>query len=416
MEKLKILVNAYACAPDRGSEPGMGWNWCVHLAKHCELFIICEEEHRESIEAALASLPQAENMHFYYNPIPERVREMCRNQGDWRFYAYYKRWQKEALNMALRIVSEHEIDVLHQLNMIGFREPGYLWKIEGIPFVWGPVGGLKQFPPAYLQGSGLKMRSFVRLKNFINTLQIRFDRRVDQAMRRANLLISSIPDSYRAIKRYKQLESVLIPETGCFLTENVPTGRFYNQDFNVMWVGKFDFRKQLPLALKAVAATGNREIILNVYGEGDEIQKIEAKRLTEELGIRDQVVWHGNQPHNVVQQAMREAQLFFFTSVSEDTSTVILEAISNRLPVLCFDACGFGAVIDETVGRKIPLITPSESVKDFAVQLNQLYDNRKLLEEMSLNCESLQHKLSWDEKARRVVALYRQVVADFFTE
>lgn len=183
-----------------------------------------------------------------------------------------------------------------------------------------------------------------------------------------------------------------------------------------MWVGKFDFRKQLPLALKAVAATGNREIILNVYGEGDEIQKIEAKRLTEELGIRDQVVWHGNQPHNVVQQAMREAQLFFFTSVSEDTSTVILEAISNRLPVLCFDACGFGAVIDETVGRKIPLTTPSESVKDFAVQLNQLYDNRKLLEEMSLNCESLQHKLSWDEKARRVVALYRQVVADFFTE
>ncbi len=48
-----------------------------------------------------------------------------------------------------------------------------------------------------------------------------------------------------------------------------------------MWVGKFDFRKQLPLALKAVAATGNREIILNVYGEGDEIQKIEAKRLTD---------------------------------------------------------------------------------------------------------------------------------------
>ncbi|HBK95260.1 MAG TPA: glycosyl transferase family 1, partial [Porphyromonadaceae bacterium] len=178
----------------------------------------------------------------------------------------------------------------------------------------------------------------------INTLQIKYDVRVDKALRRAGLLISSIPDSYRALKKYKQLESVLIPETGCFITDNVPTGRFYNREFNVMWVGKFDFRKQLPLALNALAAANNKQIILNVYGQGNEVQEREAKQLVSELGISDQVVWHGNQSHAVVQQAMREAQLFFFTSVSEDTSTVILEAISNRLPVLCFDACGFGAV------------------------------------------------------------------------
>lgn len=416
MEKLKILVNAYACSPDKGSEPGMGWNWCVHLAKHCELHIISEGEHRENIEAALVTLPQAENMHFYYNPVPEKVREMCRKQGDWRFYSHYRSWQKETLNIARQIIDEKKIDVLHQLNMIGFREPGYLWKIEGIPFVWGPIGGLKQFPLAYLQGTGLKMHFFIRLKNLINTLQIKYDVRVDKALRRAGLLISSIPDSYRALKKYKQLESVLIPETGCFITDNVPTGRFYNRKFNVMWVGKFDFRKQLPLALNALAAANNKQIILNVYGQGNEVQEREAKQLVSELGISDQVVWHGNQSHAVVQQAMREAQLFFFTSVSEDTSTVILEAISNRLPVLCFDACGFGAVIDETVGRKIPLANPRESVRDFAEQLNVLCGKRELLEKMSLNCKYLQQKLSWDEKAKKVTDLYWQVVSDFVSD
>ncbi|MEA5045413.1 MAG: glycosyltransferase family 1 protein, partial [Petrimonas sp.] len=301
MEKLKILVNAYACSPDKGSEPGMGWNWCVHLAKHCELHIISEGEHRENIEAALVTLPQAENMHFYYNPVPEKVREMCRKQGDWRFYSHYRSWQKETLNIARQIIDEKKIDVLHQLNMIGFREPGYLWKIEGIPFVWGPIGGLKQFPLAYLQGTGLKMHFFIRLKNLINTLQIKYDVRVDKALRRAGLLISSIPDSYRALKKYKQLESVLIPETGCFITDNVPTGRFYNRKFNVMWVGKFDFRKQLPLALNALSAANNKQIILNVYGQGNEVQEREAKQLVSELGISDQVVWHGNQSHAVVQ-------------------------------------------------------------------------------------------------------------------
>ena len=46
---MRIIVNAYACSPDMGSEPGMAWNWCVNLAKHCELFIITEGEFRYSV-------------------------------------------------------------------------------------------------------------------------------------------------------------------------------------------------------------------------------------------------------------------------------------------------------------------------------------------------------------------------------
>ncbi len=41
---LSILINAYACSPNMGSEPGMAWNWCVNLARYCELHIITEGE------------------------------------------------------------------------------------------------------------------------------------------------------------------------------------------------------------------------------------------------------------------------------------------------------------------------------------------------------------------------------------
>lgn len=30
---LKVLINAYACSPGIGSEPGMAWNWVKNLAK-----------------------------------------------------------------------------------------------------------------------------------------------------------------------------------------------------------------------------------------------------------------------------------------------------------------------------------------------------------------------------------------------
>lgn len=410
---LKVLINAYACSPGIGSEPGMAWNWVKNLAKFCELYIITEGEFRERIEAVVPTLEQSGNMHFYYNPVSDEIRKMCWNQGDWRFYKYYRQWQWKTYLMAKDICETEKIDVLHQLNMIGFREPGYLWKLSkenGVPFVWGPIGGLKQFPTAYLKGSGLKMQLFMRLKNFLNIWQLKHEKRVDEALKTAKLLISSIPDSYRALKKYKGLESMVIPETGCFLSDDISTDRFDDEEFHIMWVGKFDFRKQLPLALQAVALAKNPKLKLDVYGSGSVGQVEMAKRMGEELGISQQVIWHGNQKNDVIMEAMRKAQLFFFTSVNEDTSTVVLEAVSNRLPVVCFNACGMSAVIDDSVGRKIALSHPSQSAHDFARILNELESNRALLKHLSENCKQRQMDLSWEAKARMVVEEYEKII------
>lgn len=409
---LKILINAYACSPGMGSEPGMAWNWVSNLAKFCELYIITEGEFREKIEEVVPTLEQGKNMHFYYNPVSEEIRKMCWNQGDWRFYKYYREWQWKTYLMAKEICSSEHIDVLHQLNMIGFREPGYLWKLSkesDVPFVWGPIGGLKQFPLAYLQGAGLKMKLFNRLKNILNVWQLKHEKRVDEALKTARLLVSSIPDSYRAIKKYKGLESIVIPETGCFLSEDIPTDRFDEKELHVMWVGKFDFRKQLPLALRAIAIANNPNIVLDIYGGGSDEQIASAKRVADLLGITEKVVWHGNQPNDVVMNAMHKAQVFLFTSVSEDTSTVVLEAVSNRLPVLCFDACGMAAVIDDKVGRKVALSNPTQSATDFAKLLNDLEHDRNLLKQLSENCKQRQTELSWEEKAKTMVEWYDKV-------
>lgn len=408
-----ILINAYACSPNMGSEPGMAWNWCVNLAKHCELHIITEGEFRNKIEAVLPSLPQGKNMHFYYNPVSEEIRRMCWNQGDWRFYKHYRDWQWKTYLMAKEIIQQHSIDIVHQLNMIGFREPGYLWKIENKPFVWGPIGGLKQFPDAYLQNAGLKMRLFNKLKNRINIFQVKHDKRVNMAFRKADLLISSIPDSYKAIKIYKRLESVIIPETGCF-TDKIRTfgsDKIKHTGFNLLWVGKFDFRKQLEIALRTVAALKHRpDIKLIICGTGTEQQILYYKNLSGDLGIDQQIEWKGGLANQKVLVEMANADLFFFTSVSEDTSTVVLEAVSCNLPVLCFDTCGMGYVINDKVGIKISLSNPKQSVTDFAKKIDYLYIHRDYLQSLSEGCKERQQELSWENKALQVVSLYNQII------
>lgn len=411
---LSILINAYACSPNMGSEPGMAWNWCVNLAKDCELHIITEGEFKDKIEAVLPTLPQGKNMHFYYNPVSDEIRKMCWNQGDWRFYKYYREWQWKTYTMAKEIIRQHHIDIVHQLNMIGFREPGYLWKIEDKPFVWGPIGGLKQFPSSYLEGAGIKMKLFNRVKNIINIYQIKHDKRVDQALKKADLLISSIPDSYNVIKKYKGLNSIIIPETGCFIDDNSikrNKEEKVDDDFRLLWVGKFDFRKQLNIALATMSKLKDKSNIkLIICGSGSDDQISYYKQMAINLGIDDNVVWKGNIENSKVKEEMHKSDIFFFTSVSEDTSTVVLEAVSCGLPVLCFDTCGMGYVINESVGQKVPLTNPRQSADDFAEKINYLYNNREYLQKLSDGCKQRQKELSWNNKAKQMVELYNKVI------
>ena len=407
---MKILINAYACSPGMGSEPGMAWNWVSNLAKFCELYIITEGEFREKIEEVVPTLEQGKNMHFYYNPVSEEIRKMCWNQGDWRFYKYYKEWQWKTYLLAKDICKVEKIDVLHQLNMIGFREPGYLWKLSketDIPFVWGPVDAKDKFPVAYLDGAGLKTKLFMRLKNFLTGIQLRHSKRVLLAAHQASVIFSTSSNSQRSFKKYMNIDSPLLNETGCYVQEHPLIDKSQKETFDVLWVGKLDFRKQLGIALQSVAITGNESIRLHIVGGGDAEPY---KLLANTLGIKDKCIWHGAVSHDEVQSIMQNSDVFFFTSVAEGTPHVVLEAIANNLPVVCFDTCGQGDAVNEKVGKKILLTNPSKSSQSFATILNEFEGNRDLLKQLSENCKQRQVELSWAEKAKTMVGWYEKIV------
>ena len=406
---MKILINAYACSPGMGSEPGMAWNWVSNLAKFCELHIITEGEFREKIESVVPTLEQGGNMHFYYNPVSEEIRRMCWNQGDWRFYKYYREWQWKTYLMAKDICSKEQIDILHQLNMIGFREPGYLWKLSkenGTPFVWGPVDAKDKFPVAYLSGAGLKTQLFMRLKNFLTGIQLRYSTRVKKAARQSSVVFSASSNSQRSFKKYFGIDSPLLNETGCYIQNHPLEDKMGKDTIDVLWVGKMDFRKQLGLALMSIGKTGNDKIILHIVGGGEAEQY---KSQAAALGIAERCVWHGSVTHDEVQSIMQQSDIFLFTSVAEGTPHVVLEAIGNNLLVVCFDTCGQGDAVNHNVGRKIPLSNPAQSASDFARILNELERDRGLLKKLSANCRQRQIELSWEEKAKTMVKWYEKL-------
>lgn len=47
---------------------------------------------------------------------------------------------RDAYKLACTLHQENPFDVAHQLGPIGFRNPGYLWKLN-CRTIWGPIGG-----------------------------------------------------------------------------------------------------------------------------------------------------------------------------------------------------------------------------------------------------------------------------------
>ena len=156
--------------------------------------------------------------------------------------------------------------------MIGFREPGYLWQLSkenGVPFVWGPVDAKDKFPVAYLDGAGLKTKLFMRLKNFLTGIQLRYSKRVLLAARQSSVIFSASSNSQRSFKKYMNIDSPLLNETGCYVQDHPIVDKTDKETFDVLWVGKMDFRKQLALALQTVAKSENNKLRLHIMGGGD---------------------------------------------------------------------------------------------------------------------------------------------------
>ncbi len=406
-----------------GSEPGMGWNWIVNLAPHCELFVISEGEFKEQCEQWCLGHPDVgQHIHWYWNPVPQSTRDKCWNQGDWSFYILYQQWQRKTADIAIDICKTEQIDVLHQLNMVGFREPGMLYlvnderKKEGlasIPIIWGPSAGFGSIPFTFMWRGGLKFTAFYLLKNLLNVIELVFHPRVRRMIAESDALVAATPDMKRGIEKYYSKQVYLNSEVGCYLSESNDWKKTFSDQhrLKLLWVGRFIFTKQLDLALQTIQKLNGIEgLELHIVGTGitDDITERMHQR-AEELHVDYLCHWHGRIPNAEVHQLMKESDIFFFTSIFEATSTVILEAISNRLPIVCFDRCGFGAIVDDTIGRKVSCKDPRQAVSDFCNVIQEFNTHRDRLLQMSQNCLTKQKDLSWDYKMEQILKLYQNI-------
>jgi glycosyltransferase involved in cell wall biosynthesis len=415
--RLKVLISAFACDPFSGSEEGVGWGWVKNLARYNDIWVISADFHRPTIEKAIKDSPEnfyQLKFHFvkpktwHYSPtkkwkiVETSILKPVMNNS-------YRLWQRDAFRLAKDLHDEFRFDIVHQLTYVGFRFPGYLWKL-GRPFVWGPIGGLENTHWSFLPEFGIGGGLYYAGRNLINSFDKKYLPGPKKAFRKARGgLIAATSGIQKEIFKCYGVYSEVICETGPSgeIARNY-SGRRPSEILKLSWSGEHLPGKALPLLLKALAKLPSGITWqLDILGDGyctDRWQKLAAK-----YGVNNHCSWHGRITRTWAIRLVHQSHVFVITSMKDLTSTVLLEALSQGVPVICPDHCGFSNVVTETCGIKIPLTTPRQFVISLADAIALLAGNEEKRRELARGALRRIQDFLWEEKVRQVNTIYQRV-------
>jgi glycosyltransferase involved in cell wall biosynthesis len=387
-----ILINAYACRPNAGSEPGMSWNWIIQLSKYYNIYVITEGEWRNEIDFEINQLG-LDNIHFSYIPVSEKIRKICWDQGNWLFYLYYYFWQLKALNLAKNICKNYNINLIHHLNMIGFREPGQLWKIKNIPKVWGPIGGFGGIPTGYANFYDIKFSILILIKNFLSKIQL-YQPNIFFAIKNYDYILIANSTFYNIFKKYRSNNIGLLNESAIKSINYNSINRIDN--FKLLWIGRDIKSKGLDIAIEVFQRLSQNYLIeLHIIGVNNH-SNINNKN----------IFFYSKKPHSFVQEFYSKCNLLLFTSLYEGTPHVVLESIANGLPVICHDKDGQSDIIDSNCGIKIKCINHKKSVNDFTAAIENLLNNNIQYENLLKGTHNKAKEFLWDKKVFDLMNIY----------
>ena len=155
---MKLLISAYACAPNIGSEHAVGWNWTTeaHRQGH-EVWAFASPAHRDAVEQACRDDPDLLGIHWTFPEVrgwPLRPA----TEPKWE-RTYNLLWQRAALRHARELQRRVGLDVIHHLTWAGIRAPTFLGSL-GTPLIIGPVGGGETSPRLLRDGFSRRGQNF----------------------------------------------------------------------------------------------------------------------------------------------------------------------------------------------------------------------------------------------------------------
>jgi glycosyltransferase involved in cell wall biosynthesis len=173
---------------------------------------------------------------------------------------------------------------------------------------------------------------------------------------------------------------------------------------SIVMVARFDQQKDHSTLLHAVKNLP--EVEVNLIGDGPRLEEI--KKLSEKLGIKNQVNFLGLSPD--VTSFLANASIFTLISHWEGFPRTILEAMRAGLPVVATDVGGVSESVSDGVTG---FCVPPKEVKTLQEKLALLVNDSELRQKMGkAGRKRYENEFTFDQMLKKTFSIYEDVLSE----
>jgi glycosyltransferase involved in cell wall biosynthesis len=401
----KILISAYACEPNRGSEPEVGWRWANLLAEHVDLHILTRCSNRKDIVSAIdSSSPDSpiRNATFIYYDLPNALL-FLKKKKILPTSIYYILWQWLASRRYSQMADG--FDIVHHLTFCSILCPGF-WKLKNAKFVVGPIGA------PLVNSHYLRLFGLGCFTQWLRGLIIRNFHRLPwlfQIYRNAAAVIPANTET-ELLLQFRGIQTTdIILDTGAPLMPKPANPKSQQPStLTLIYAGQLERRKGLELLLRAVSALPaalKDSWKLDIFGRGPDHARLTA--LIQRLSLTQNVFMRGFIPREALLQKLSSADAFAFCSVRDTSAGVNLEAMACGLPIICIAHQGIADITDESCALRVVPSDIQKTVSDLTTEIQKLIHSPSMSREMGTAARrrALQ-KFTWEAKLPQMLAIY----------
>ena len=392
--KTKIFVSAYACEPNKGSEPGVGWHWVLEMSKYFDVWVLTRKNNQESINKHFISHQKPDTLHFLYYDPPKYLTFWKNKLKGVHFY--YAIWQRGVNRIIKKTMAQENISIFHLLTFGTILLP--VSKIgQKNTFIWGPVGGGNIIPKEYYKHYHLKGR-IVELTRKLMLSSLQWNRAFKNRCKNATTILCKdeatllqIPKEYRHKGIVFTDVAVDIPyfEEEAQKTDKIKT--------TFIAVGQLEAWRGFDLIIEATkeAIKVNENIHVNILGEGHFYQHLE--QLISRYNLKKHISLLGKVDISTYHQMMSNTHVVINTCLKEGAVTTSFDSIKYLKPLICVDTGGYTKYFNNEYARVIKRRDRDTLIKELSQNMLEL-SKPETREKISSQLKNLHDKFSWQSK------------------
>ena len=404
MKRMNLLISAYACRPNMGSEPAVGWNWVIEYSKLCNVVVLTNFTNKKHIENYLKEQKlNLQTVRFIYIKPKMKV-ELWYKEWQQLERLYYLFWQHAALKKAKKLCMEEHFDFVQHITYVSCVMPTYMYKL-GIPFIYGPISGGETIPNVIRYPFG-KREKIIEIIRKCTQLIARNSINLKQCCKKAQLIVAVTNETKEIIpKKYQEkvtvLQAIGLNKKTILSTEKSFTNskvKFLIAGRMLSWKG---FRIGIESFIDALNEGMNAE--LTVLGTGNTKMKEYLKNITGKY-LNKNIYFIDSIDYDKMINFYDKHDVLLNCSLRDSGCLVVMEAMGRGLPVICIDTGGPKVNTEHGGSIKIAPVNYYELKREITNAIKLLANNTD--ERIRLSYESKKVALKEFEYEAKINSFY----------